>query len=226
VEGGSLDLNLIDGELTFLGRLSSNQGSLDYYNNKFIINNVNATFDRFSENIPNIHLVGSTVTSGTRIFIYVDGPANNLNISFGSQPELPEDRIIALLTRRGGLSGFTSDDGDLRPTSLVESELFRYVGEQVQLNFIQQIERSFANIFELDRFELDTYSLAGDREITLYLGKNLSEQVYLQYRATFSPEITDSEITLEYDINKYLNFEGGWYGEGDYRFLLETNIEF
>jgi translocation and assembly module TamB len=226
VEGGSLELNYIENELTLLGKLTSNQGTLDYYNNKFLINNVNATFDRFSENIPNIHLVGSTMRSGTRIFIYVDGPANNLNISFGSQPELPEDRIIALLTSRGGLSGFTSENGNLGPTSFVESELFRYVGEQVQLNFIQQIERSFANIFELDRFELDTYSLAGDRELTLYLGKNLNDQIYLQYIGRFSPEITDSEITLEYDINKYLNFEAGWYGEGDYRFLLETNIEF
>ncbi|MGM0445909.1 MAG: translocation/assembly module TamB domain-containing protein [Bacillota bacterium] len=226
VEGGSLELNYIEDELTLLGRITSKQGTLDYYNNKFLISNVNATFDRFSENMPDIHLVGSTMTSGTRIFIYVDGPADNLNISFGSQPELPEDRIIALLTSRGGLSDFTSEDGNLGPTSFVESEIFRYVGEQVQLNFIQQIERSFANILELDRFELDTYSLAGDREITVYLGKNLSDQIYLQYMGTFSPEITDSEITLEYDINKYLNFEGGWYGEGDYRFLLEANIEF
>ncbi|HKL13105.1 MAG TPA: translocation/assembly module TamB domain-containing protein [Halanaerobiales bacterium] len=225
VEGGSLQLNYQEEELTFLGRLSSNQGTMDYYNNKFIVDNVTATFEKYSDNIPVIHLVGSTVAGGTRIFIYVDGPADNLNISFGSQPELPQDKIIALLTRRGGLKGFTSN-GQVEPGSLVESELFRYVGEQVQLNFVQKVERSLANIFELDRFEIDTYSLAGEQEVTVYLGKDLTEKLYLQYTGTFSPEIRDNELTFEYDINKYLNLEGGWYGEDDYRFLLETTIEF
>ncbi|HMA60882.1 MAG TPA: translocation/assembly module TamB domain-containing protein [Halanaerobiales bacterium] len=225
VEGGSLQLNYQNEELTFIGRLSSNQGALDYYNNKFIVDNVTATFEKYSDNIPVIHLVGSTIAGGTRVFIYVDGPADNLNISFGSQPELPQDKIIALLTRRGGLRGFTSED-DFEPGSLVESELFRYVGEQVQLNFVQRVERSLANIFALDRFEIDTYSLAGEQEVTVYLGKDLTDKLYLQYTGTFSPEIRDSELTFEYDINKYLNLEGGWYGEDDYRFLLETTIEF
>ncbi len=226
VEEGSLQLNYQNEELTFLGDLRSSQGSLDYYNNKFLIDNVTATFEKYSENIPVIHLVGNTVAGGTNIFIYVDGPADNLNISFGSQPELPQDRIIALLTRRGGLSGFTSEDEEFEPGTLVESELYRVVGEQVQLNFIQKVERSLANTLALDRFEIDTYSLAGEREVTVYLGKDLTDEFYVQYTGTFSPEIRDSELTFEYDINKYLNLEGGWYGEDDYRFLLETTIEF
>jgi hypothetical protein len=41
VEGGSLELNYIENELTLLGKLTSNQGTLDYYNNKFLINNLN-----------------------------------------------------------------------------------------------------------------------------------------------------------------------------------------
>ena len=225
VEGGSLELNYLENELIFIGELNSNQGSLDYYNNKFIVDIVNADFDRYSDNIPFIHLVGSTINSGVKIYIYVDGPADNLNIGFGSQPELPQERIIALLTRKGGLRGFTSEEG-VEPGSIVQSELFRFVGEKLQLEFIQKLERNLQKIFELDRFEIDTYSLAGEREITIYLGKELTDDLYLQYIGTYSPEISSSEISFEYNINEYLNLEGGWYGEDDYRFLLEANIEF
>ena len=225
VEEGNLRLNYLEGELTFIGQLASNEGSIDYYNNKFIIDNVTATFEQYSNNIPEIHLVGTTVTSGARVFIYVDGPADNLNISFGSQPELPRDRIIALLTQKGGLGNIMSEDG-VDPSTLIRSELFRYVGEQFQLSFIQQVEQSFANIFSLDRFEIDTYSLAGEREVTIYLGKDITDKLYLQYTGIFSPENRENEVTFEYDINQYLNLEGGWYGEDDYRFILESTIEF
>ncbi len=225
VEGGSLEFNYLENELIFIGKLNSNEGSLDYYNNKFIVDIVNADFDRYSDNIPSIHLVGSTMNSGVKIYIYVDGPADNLNISFGSKPELPQERIIALLTRKGGLRGFTSEEG-VGPGSIVESELFRFIGEKLQLEFIQKLERNLQKIFELDRFEIDTYSLAGEREITIYLGKELTDDLYLQYIGTYSPEISSGEISFEYNINEYLNLEGGWYGEDDYRFLLEANIEF
>ena len=225
VEGGRLTLNYLDQELNFIGELNSNQGSLDYYNNKFIVDTVTATFEQYGDNIPVIHLVGRTSTSGTRIFIYVDGPADNLNISFGSEPELPEDKIISLLTRKGGLGGITSEE-DTQANRLIISELFRYVSERFQLNLIQPLERTLASDLDLDRFEIDTYSLAGEREVTVYLGKDITDKLYLQYTGTFSPEIRESEFTFEYDINEYLNLEGGWYGEDDYRFLLETTIEF
>lgn len=225
VEGGRLKLNYLDQELNFNGKLTSNQGSIDYYNNKFIVDNVTATFEQYGNNIPDIHLVGSTTTSGTRIFIYVDGPANNLNISFGSEPELPEERIISLLTRKGGLGDVTTEEGT-QAERFIQLELFRYIGERFQLSFVQQLERTLATDLNLDRFEIDTYSLAGEREITVYLGKDITDNLFLQYTGTFSPEIRESEFTFEYDINKYLNLEGGWYGEDDYRFLLETTIEF
>ena len=225
VEGGRLKLNYLEQELNFIGELNSNQGSIDYYNNKFIVDNVTATFEQYGDNIPLIHLVGRTTTSGNRIFIYVDGPGDNLNISFGSEPELPEDRIISLLTRRGGLGSITSEE-DTQANRLIVSELFRYISERFQLNLIQPLERTLATDLDLDRFEIDTYSLAGEREVTVYLGKDITEKFYLQYTGTFSPEIRESEFTFEYDINKYLNLEGGWYGEDDYRFLLETTIEF
>jgi translocation and assembly module TamB len=88
------------------------------------------------------------------------------------------------------------------------------------------LERTLTTDLNLDRFEIDTYSLARERQVTVYLGKDITDNFYLQYTGTFSPEIRESEFTFEYDINKYLNLEGGWYGEDDYRFLLETTIEF
>ncbi len=225
VEGGRLKLNYLNQELNFIGNLKSNQGSLDYYNNKFIVDTVTATFEQYGENGPLIHLVGTTTTSGTRIFIYVDGPRDNLNISFGSEPELSEERIITLLTKKGGLGDITTEEGT-QADRFILSELFRYIGERFQLDFIQRVERTLATDLNLDRFEIDTYSLAGEREVTFYLGKDITDNLYLQYTGTFSPEIRENEFTFKYDINKYLNLEGGWYGEDDYRFLLETTIEF
>ncbi|MCF8008198.1 MAG: translocation/assembly module TamB domain-containing protein [Halanaerobiales bacterium] len=226
VGGGDLKLvyNKEEG-ISIDGRLTSNQGTIDYYNNKFILNNGTAVFTRFGDNIPEISANASTIVSGTRIFIFVDGPGDNMNISFSSQPELTENEILALLTKRGGLSGFTGEQ-DSDPGRLIQSEFMRIIGENIQLDLISSIEKKLREIFSLDRFEIDTYDLGWNRELTVYMGKRIKGDLYLEYTATFSPERRDDEFTFKYDLNKYINLEGGWYGEDDYRFSIEATINF
>lgn len=222
IQDGSLNLSYKDKELTLDGMLKSEQGSFDYYSNKFMLTEAEADFNKFTGLIPDLDVKAWTRVSGTRIEVRLQGPANNMITSFSSQPPLSEDEILTLLASRGGLGAFVSGDW----TEIIRKELMRIFADKIQLDIVSDIEKKVKKSLSLDRLEIDTYNLGWDREITIYLGKYLNERTYLQYSRTLTSEEEDFELALRYYLNDNLLFEGSWQGEDDYRLSLETNIEF
>ena len=231
VEKGSLRLINEDDNYLLEGKVSSRQGSFDYYNNKFIMEKGYADFRKFNSNIPEIWASAYTYVKGIKVYININGLANNMLMTFHSQPELPRNKIINLLVSKGGLGELTAEKDASLPDFL-KKELTRFFQKTFQLEFIENIEEKLKEIFELDRMEIDTYQLGFNEDIAVYLGKRFNEKFYLQYSRTFSLDDTinyqkpENELSFYYYLNDKTHLEGSWLGDDDFSITIETELKF
>ncbi len=230
VEEGSLILKKENGRYTLEGKVSSQQGSFDYYNNKFIMENGYADFRKFN-NIPDIKASAYTYVKGTKIIININGPADNMLMTFHSQPELPRKEIINLLVSKGGLGELLSGKDTYLP-DFIKKEIERFFQETLQLEFIANIEKKIKELFKLDRMEIDTYQLGSNKNISIYLGKRFNQKFYMQYETTLNLDdtinyaISESELSFYYYLNNKLHLESSWLGKDDFRITIETEFKF
>ncbi|MFW5999394.1 MAG: translocation/assembly module TamB domain-containing protein [Halanaerobiaceae bacterium] len=226
VQQGELVLTYLDEEFNIEGLLTSSQGSFDYYNNKFLVEEAEAEFVRYAEGIPELDVEAWTTVGNTRIQINLSGPAENMETTFSSEPSMEEDEILELLVSKGGLGPVVREEEETTLMNIVSREIMRFVQETFQLDVIGSLEENFAEYFELDRVDINAYQLGPSQELDLYLGKNLSQKVYLEYVANFTPELEEDEISFIYYLQDNVFLEGTWEGEDSYRFTVETTFDF
>ncbi|MFP4017070.1 MAG: translocation/assembly module TamB domain-containing protein, partial [Halanaerobiales bacterium] len=232
IQQGSLNINNLDGQIVFRGELSSKQGIFDFYNNKFILEEGSAVFERQfdvgSAFIPKVDVRAWTNVSGTRVEVLLSGPANNMVTTFSSLPPLDQDEILTLLSSRGGLGEFASGDFD----NVIQSELYRLIYSQLQLDFVEGVQEGIKNIFRLDRLEVDVYDLGWNDQLTVYVGKQLNDRLYLEYTDVIITDNGDlttdeqGELSLQYLLDESITLETSWQGEDEFSLSIETNLEF
>lgn len=230
VQNGDLSLdfnNLRDNPLMMEGRLRSNEGRFTYYNSRFNLNNAEVLFTPVDErDIPNLLVNATTYASGREINIILNGPANNMNISFSSNPEMTEEEILNLLSSKGALGSAIIGGEDIGVQQIIMQELIRIVNGFLQEDLISGIESDFRTAFALDRIEIDALQYGLEREIAIYLGKNISERFYLEYAAFFGEDVEDNEISFQYKLNEITTLKGSYFGDEEYQITLENEIEF
>ncbi|MGM0410890.1 MAG: translocation/assembly module TamB domain-containing protein, partial [Bacillota bacterium] len=234
--GNNIDVLVEEGELRLLfeeefqmeGELSSRQGSFEYYNNKFNLNNATASFRRFNGVVPNLNVTASTNVDGVGINVRMDGPADNMIVTFTSQPELSQREIISLLTQKGSIGEFIEDEDfsnkDVQDLAIKE---FRRILQSVfQFNVVSEIESDLKDSLNLDRIEIDTYELGWSDELSITLGKNLRDDFYLEYENTITSSEIENKISFSYPITEKSRIEGSWYGDNNFSLSVDTLIEF
>ena len=234
--GRNIDVAVQEGELTLIledefqmeGQLTSRQGTFDYYSNKFLLDRATATFRRFEGVVPNVHVAASTLVDGVRINIRLDGPADNMIVSFTSQPDLEQDEIMALLTQKGGIAEFINKE-DLQEediSQLVRREFMRILQGTFQLSFISDLETGLEEMLRLDRIEIDTYELGWNDEITITAGKSITDKLYLEFRNTVGVDDIENELSFSYPLTDQTRLEGSWYGNSEFSLSIDTIIDF
>jgi len=222
IQKGNLGFSFLGRELNFDGVLESEQGSFDFYSNKFLLTRGEVAFTPFTGYIPDLNVEAETRISGARIIAQLQGPADNMIVTFRSQPEMDEEEILSLLTSKGGLGSFYSGDW----SDAIRKEIVRFFSDRIRLSLVENVEEKIGRVLQLDRVEIDTYNLGWQSEITYYLGKYISDKVYLQYSRTINSEEDDFELALRYYLSDRILFEGSWQGEDDFNLSIETNLQF
>lgn len=94
--GGSLRLGGTTANIVPSGAFTLIRGRLDILQQRFVLNEGSAVLQ--GSFIPWLHLVARTrARSGTDIAIILEGPADAPVVTFSSQPELPQDEVLAQL---------------------------------------------------------------------------------------------------------------------------------
>ena len=81
-----------------LGRISINQGLIEFFGNRYTINRGEVHFNNPLKLEPVVDLDLETRERGVTVDIMISGPLTRLNLSYRSDPPLKSDQIVALLT--------------------------------------------------------------------------------------------------------------------------------
>ncbi|TDO95095.1 translocation and assembly module TamB [Halanaerobium saccharolyticum] len=230
VQRGSLNLqfnNSLADPLSLEGRLRSQEGEFTYYSSYFNLENAEAVFSPVNENdIPELSVNAVTYAGGYEITINLRGPADNMRITLSSDADLTQDEILNLLSTRGALGSAIIGGEDIGVQNIIWQELTRIVNSFLQQGVISDLESDFETIFSLDRAEIDALQFGMEREFTIYLGKNITDRLYIEYANYFNQEGRGAELSFEYQLTEPTVLKGTYFGDQEYQISIETEIEF
>lgn len=195
--GGSLRLGGTSANVIPSGQLALIRGRLDILQQRFTLSEGIVTLQ--GGFVPFLRLVArTTARTGTRIEIIVDGPATEPQVIFQSQPELPQDEVMAQLI-------FGRDLATITPLQAVQ--LAAAVGTLAGRGgggVIAGLRQGIG---------LDDFDIAQDADgnAALRLGKYLTDNIYTD--VTVSPAGT--EINLNFDITPDITATGSVSTSGE-----------
>ncbi len=225
IQRGELRLLYAD-DFEIDGQLSSNQGSVYFYNNRFSLETARLDFGRRRGFIPRVAVRARTTVDGNEITVNLDGPADNMRTTFASTPPMEEEEIISQLIGRGGLGGVLAGQRLSMP-QVVQHEFMRLVRERLEFNILANLSAQIRRALELDRFELVSEGgLIADQEMTLYMGKELGDRLYLESESRFGFDERDTSVSFRYFFTERTFLEGTFDALDDYSISIETEIEF
>jgi translocation and assembly module TamB len=147
---------------------------------------------------PDINMVASSTNGGVRSQIIIEGPVDNPEFRFASEPELPEDEVLAQLF-------FGKPVRDLTPLELAQLA-----------SAINRLQGGGGGVFGFAREALgvDDLSVATDEDgnTAVTAGRYINERVYTDL--TVGSDGT-SEIELNYEINSTLTARGRFNNDGE-----------
>jgi len=222
VQSGELVLDNRIGDLEMVGEVVSRQGNINFYNTNFRLLEGRARFLRFGESIPNISASAQTTVRDTQVFVYLDGPALNMDMRLVSQPPMDEQEIMDLLIYRGGLGELLR--GDL--PGAFRQELWRIIGETFRTSFLVQLQTTIGDFLELDEFLITPIFLGEEERIEFYVGKAITDRIYITYTQDFTGRGSSREFAVQFRFRDNLFFSGSLQDEGHFQLGVEFNYPF
>ena len=196
--GGSLTLGGTSANIIPLGQFSLVRGRLDILQQRFDLTEGTATLQ--GDFTPFLRLVARTETdTGTTVSIIVEGPATAPVVTFASEPELPQDEVLAQLI-------FGRDLADISPLQAVQ--LAAAVGTLAGRGGGGLIDTLRQNV-GLDDFDISTDD---DGNAAVRAGKYISENVYTDITVNSQG---DTDITINLDVTDTLTAKGTLGTDGE-----------
>lgn len=148
---------------------------------------------------PFLHFKAESAAEEAQVYINVDGPASSPEVSFTSDPERPQDEVLALLLFGRDITEISAIQA-LRMAAAVRS-LAGKGGEGI----VSKLRGSFG----LDDLDVSTDA---DGVATVKAGKYISENIYTD--VTVGSDGT-SEINLNLNLSPSLTARGSVGSDGD-----------
>ncbi|PVA09750.1 hypothetical protein DC366_11535 [Pelagivirga sediminicola] len=149
--------------------------------------------------VPFLHLVAQAESGDVQVYITIDGPADEPEITFSSQPDLPEDQIVSQLIFGRDLSQISAFQA-IQLASAVATLADKGGG-----GVVGKLRKGFG----LDNLDVTT----GEGDTTeVKAGKYLSENIYSEVEVDSEGQ---TQINLNLQINKRLKAKGSFGADGD-----------
>ncbi|SFP31919.1 translocation/assembly module TamB domain-containing protein [Tranquillimonas alkanivorans] len=195
--GGSLRLSGTTNNVIPSGQFELIRGRLDILGQRFVLDEGRVTLE--GDFTPFVRLVASTEAEDVDVFIVLEGPVNSPDIDFRSQPELPQDEVLARL-----LFGRSITDISPLQAAQLASAVATLSGRGGD-GLVSQIRNEFG---------LDDLDVTTDEEgnAALRAGAYISENIYTDVTVDAEGE---AEINLNLDITPEVTVKGGAANSGE-----------
>ena len=195
--GGALSLGGTTGRIISSGRFNLIRGRLDILGKRFDLVEGSAAFQ--GDLVPYIRFVSSTSTSTGDISIIVEGPADAPEVTFASNPEAPQDEVLAQLLFGRNIAEISAFQA-LQLASAVATLAGRG-GSGV----VARLREGFG----LDDLDVTT---TDDGATAVRAGKYISDNVYTDVTAASDGT---GEVSLNLDLTPNLTAKGRLGSDGD-----------
>ena len=205
------------------GTISVLRGTVSYLKTSFKVREGEARFDQVNSFAPSIKLRADTKLNRAKVYLSIDGPADQMQVQLRSDPEMSETEIIQLLTLRSNYRGGQDSSAELG--SLLDVGL--------QMSLLSSLESSMMNTLNLDEFTIvrdtDTKGHKSSDNSThevynIKMGKYISDKVMLEY--TQSVGSNKRKYGVQYDFNDHMSFTADLDQDNDAVFGLEARVHF
>ena len=149
--------------------------------------------------IPRLLLIATTDVEDTSVSVTVSGPADNPDIAFTSNPELPEEEVLARLIFGRGLENLSALQA--ARLALAVRTLAGRGGEGIVSKL-----RASTGLADLD------VTTTEDGSAAVRAGAYLNENLYTDVTVDSAGE---TQLNLNLDVSKSVTVKGGVSSEGD-----------
>ena len=208
------------------GEILVTRGTVSYLKTVFTVREGSAYFNQVDSFFPALHLEADTKLDKTKIYLWVDGPANAMKVKLGSNSDMNDTEILQLLTLRSAYQG------DNRDPSL-SSQLTDLLNVSLRMSFLSEVDGIIRNALKVDEFNIarDTLSQDGNSEslrnrevYNVEIGKYISDKVMLKYSRGIGYD--RNKVILQYDINDHMSFTGSAADNNAYTVGFEARFRF
>ncbi|MDR7435185.1 MAG: translocation/assembly module TamB domain-containing protein [Armatimonadota bacterium] len=209
----------IEGELSITGTLSTPsvegiltaaEGEFSYLGTTFHLDEGRASFSPFRGLEPYLNAKASTLVGSTRVQASVEGTPRGLSLTLSSEPPLPREEIVALLSRQAGLEALMQGDVE----GALRLELSRLL--------FGRFERPIREALGLSEFRLEYDFIHPPR---LRIGKFLLRELYFTITTIFD-SVRQSTAALEYRLTPNTNLSLNYDPTRRFSISLQTRIRF
>lgn len=184
------------------GKIESVEGKVYFRNSEFDIIKATADYSDIDISGPYVDIQAKTTVKNYRIWLSLEGRADQMDLTLTSDPPLDDVDILALLTLGDygeNLSGLESGISAAEATSFLTGKIQDVVEER------------FTIITGFDRFQIDPYVSRTTSTVTprVTLSKRLAgESVFVTYSSTLDA-VAEQEFKLEYLLNENVSLLAG-----------------
>ncbi|MFZ5925569.1 MAG: translocation/assembly module TamB domain-containing protein, partial [Bacillota bacterium] len=201
------------------GTVEARRGWFAYFGNEFVVRRAVAEFRGDNGIMPSVDVEAETRAGSTTIYLALRGtPPDGLSLDLSSSPPKSRDEILALLNYPGALAKIL--EGDVE--GAFKEEIARIFDQELRLQFVGGIERTFEDVLSLDEFRLQRST---SNELTLRIGKYVVDDLYLTYEKGFGPE-SFGVLKFDYFYRPGIVLSGRYDERGIYTFGLEARLRF
>jgi len=196
--GGQLTLTGTTANIVPFGALNLIRGRLDILGKRLVLSE--AILQMEGALVPFLQVSASTTSAGYVTTVTIDGPATNPVVRFTSNPDLPEEEVLARLLFGQGLQNLSAFQA---------AELAGAVASLAGRGGTGLLARLRSGI-GLDNLDVQTDGVTGSASVTA--GKYLTEKIYTEVTVDQDGE---SRIDLNLDVSRHITLKAGSGSDGN-----------
>lgn len=189
---------------TLLGRVSINEGEVQFFGNQYRITRGEVGFFNPTKIEPVLNLDLETRARGITVTINLSGPPNKLNISYRSDPPLQSNEIVALLTvGRAPSSTTTSNTPSSQGGSLTQSAGNSLLGAAISAPLSGPINNRLQRFFGVSRIKIDPElnTITNTPQARLTIEQQLSREITVTYITNLN-RTQNQIVRLQWDFSR------------------------
>ncbi|MDP9054772.1 MAG: translocation/assembly module TamB domain-containing protein [Acidobacteriota bacterium] len=183
-----------------LGRINISQGELNFFGNKYTINQGSVSFFNPAKIDPILNVDLETKARGVAVTLTVSGPINKLNVSYRSDPPLQFSDIVALLA-----TGRTPTDPTLAVRDTGASQSLQQMGASALIGqaIANPVAGRLQRFFGVSKIKIDPQltGITGSPEARLTIEQQVTPDLLFTYINDVSSTSTQL-IRVEWDFNR------------------------